>query len=89
MADQFVIVDSAFGRQEAEIVQSYLRARGIPCEVSQEAAGYVIGITVDGLGEAQILVPARYREEALEALREYRGRSAPEADKEENGSGGQ
>jgi hypothetical protein len=72
MADEFVVVDNAFGRQEAEILQSYLRAQDIPCEISQEAAGYVIGLTVDGMGNVQILVPSRMREQALEAIQRYR-----------------
>ena len=72
-ADRFVVVDSVFGRQEAEILQSYLRAQEIPCEISQEAAGWVIGLTVDGMGKVQILVPSRMQDQALEAIRRYRG----------------
>jgi hypothetical protein len=75
MADHFEVVDTVFGRQEAEILQSFLRAQGIDCEISQEGAGIAIGLTVDGLGEAQILVPSRQREQALEAIGRYK--SAP------------
>ncbi len=75
MADRFAVVETVYGRQEAEILQSYLRAQDIDCEISQEGAGVALGITVDGLGAVQILVPSRQREKALEAIAQYR--SAP------------
>ncbi|MGB7539199.1 MAG: hypothetical protein WBM17_11735 [Anaerolineales bacterium] len=79
MADHFEVVDTVFGRQEAEILQSYLRAQEIACEISQEAAGYVIGMTVDGMGAVQILVPSRQQKKAQEALRQYRSEQAPKS----------
>ena len=72
MADHFEVVETVCGRQEGEILKSYLRAQGIDCEISQEGAGYVIGLTVDGMGAVQILVPSGQREKALDALRSYR-----------------
>ncbi|MBN2085523.1 MAG: hypothetical protein JW748_09905 [Anaerolineales bacterium] len=79
MADHFEVVDTVFGRQEAEIIRSFLRAQDISCEISQEAAGYVIGMTVDGMGAVQILVPSGQREKAMDALQHYRGRQASKA----------
>jgi hypothetical protein len=73
MADCFEVVETVFGRQEGEILQSYLRAQGISCEVSQEAAGQVLGITIDGLGATQILVPSEQKAKALEAIRRFHG----------------
>jgi hypothetical protein len=72
LADHYEVIDSVFGRQEAEALQSYLRAQDIECELSQEGAGPAIGITVDGLGEVKILVPSRQRDQALEAIARYR-----------------
>ncbi len=72
MEDHFEVVDTVCGRQEAEILQSYLRAQDIACEVSQEAAGYVLGMTIDGMGAVQILVPSAQRNKALEAIRYFR-----------------
>jgi PhzF family phenazine biosynthesis protein len=72
VADRYEVVDTVFGRQEAEVLQSYLRAQDIDCELSQEGAGPAIGITVDGLGEVQVLVPSRQRDRALEAIARYR-----------------
>ena len=76
MSDHFEVVDTVFGRQEAEILQSYLRAQDITCEVSQEAAGYVLGMTIDGMGAVQILVPSGQRKKALDAIRCYRSEQA-------------
>jgi hypothetical protein len=72
MTDRLVVVETVSGRQEAEILLSYLRAQQIECMLSQEAAGPVIGLTVDGMGKAEILVPSRQRERALEAIARYR-----------------
>lgn len=76
MAEKFAVVGSVFGRQEAEILQSYLRAQGLDCVLSQEGAGIAIGITVDGLGEVQILVPSPQKDQALEAIAHYRAAQA-------------
>jgi len=64
MADHFEVVDTVSGRQEAEIPKSFLRAQDIACEISQEAAGYVLGITIDGMGAVQILVPANEKKKS-------------------------
>jgi hypothetical protein len=77
MEDHFEVVDTVFGRQEAEILQSFLRAQDITCEISQEAAGYVFGMTIDGMGAVQILVPSGQRKKALDAILCYRSEQAP------------
>jgi hypothetical protein len=78
MADHFEVVETVFGRQEGEILKSYLRAQGIDCELSQEGAGYALGLTVDGMGAVQILVPSLQTGQAREALERYR-QARPEA----------
>jgi hypothetical protein len=72
VTERYEVVDTLFGRQEAEVLQSYLRAQDIDCQLSQEGAGPAIGITVDGLGQVQILVPTSQLEQALEAIARYR-----------------
>jgi hypothetical protein len=86
MADHFEVIDTVSGRQEAEILQSFLRAQDISCEISQEAAGYVIGMTIDGMGAVQILVPSKEREKALDALRRYRSDDTPKPLQPKNAS---
>ncbi len=72
MGDQFIVLDTVLGRMEAEWLRSYLQAQGIPCEISQEAIGWVEGISVSPLGDAKILVPARHSKQARAALKNYR-----------------
>ncbi len=55
----WVIIHRSNGVTEAEILKNMLESFGIPARVSAEAYGKVLGMTVDGLGVASLLVPAR------------------------------
>lgn len=55
-------------QMEAHIIKGRLESEGIPALLSYESAGLVYGITVDGLGEVKIQVPAHLAEEAREIL---------------------
>ncbi len=57
------------GLLQAEVVRTYLRSHGIPALLRYESAGRALGITVDGLGEVQVLVPARWKQRARRLLR--------------------
>ncbi|MBZ5590256.1 MAG: DUF2007 domain-containing protein [Acidobacteriia bacterium] len=52
----------------AEPVLAALRANGIPARSRGEALGSVYGLTLDGLGEVAILVPAEHETAARELL---------------------
>lgn len=54
----------------AQIYKSKLEAADIPVLLKYEAIGPIIGITYDGLGAAQILVPREYVDDALDLLAE-------------------
>ena len=56
------------GMIEAQPVLAVLRANGIPARTRGEAVGAVYGLTLDGLGEVGILVPAERADEARELL---------------------
>jgi hypothetical protein len=71
MVDRFVVVDTVSGRTEAEIVRSFLHAKGIQCEISQEAVGWVYGLEVGPLAKVEVLVPSRQGKKAREALKEF------------------
>jgi hypothetical protein len=58
------------GWDVAQIYKSKLEAADIPVLLKYEALGPVIGITYDGLGAVQILVPREHEEEARELLDE-------------------
>lgn len=62
-----VCVRRCQGMDLAQIYKSKLEAMEIPVLLRYESAGLVFGITVDGLGEVQVMVPEPYAEEA-EAL---------------------
>jgi hypothetical protein len=47
-----------------------LEAAGIPVLLKYESAGLVFGITVDGLGKVEIMVPEALAEEAEYLLQE-------------------
>jgi hypothetical protein len=74
MVDRFIVIDTLSGRVEADLVRSFLHARGIKSELSQESAGWVYGIGVGPLGEVDILVPSSQGKAAREALKEYHKR---------------
>ena len=72
MTQPLVVVYTAAGQMEANIVKGMLEAAGIPVELSQESAGTVYGLTVGTMGLVEILVPEQRADEAkalIEAMR--------------------
>lgn len=59
---------TASGITNANIVVGRLETEGIPTRLKYEAVGAIYAITIDGLGEVNVLVPAAYLEKALEVL---------------------
>lgn len=57
------------GMVEAEIIKSKLESFSIPCMLKFEAIGRVLGITTNGLGRVQVMVPLEYYEEAKEIIK--------------------
>ena len=49
---------------QAQIVKGRLESEGVPSLLRYEGAGLVYGITVDGLGEARVMVPEDLAQEA-------------------------
>ncbi|HVN74707.1 MAG TPA: DUF2007 domain-containing protein [Thermoanaerobaculaceae bacterium] len=56
------------GAINAEPILAALRANGIPARTRGEALGSVYGLTLDGLGEVAILVPAEHEAAARDLL---------------------
>ena len=65
---ELVCVLSCQGIDLAQIYKSKLEAVGIPVLLRYEAAGLVFGITIDGLGEVKVMVPAEFAAEAEDVL---------------------
>src|ERR1700687_2033591 len=81
MPQGLVVVYTAGDPGLADIIQSALRAAGIPAQTSREGAGAVYGLTVGPLGMVDILVPedhAAQAEALLAAMR--RGELADDSD---------
>lgn len=57
---------------EAAMVRQILASYGIPCQVVSDVPHTVLPLTVDGLGEIRILVPAERLDESRELLAEHR-----------------
>jgi len=58
------------GLLQAEIVKGKLEVNGIPVLLQYESLGPVMGLTLDGLGEVRVLVPADQAEIARALLEE-------------------
>ncbi len=60
------------GRLEAELIESFLKARGIEVTLFQEAVGHhIYPVTVDGLGRVELFVPKESSAEARQLIAEY------------------
>ncbi len=68
--NELVTVYVAVGRLEAEVVRGRLEAERIPAMLAYESVGQTYGITVDGLGQVKVKVPAAFAEEAKAILSE-------------------
>lgn len=69
------------GQLQGEVIRTKLQAAGIPALLKYESVGPVMGLTFDGLGEVQVLVPAEFADEASMLLEET---DSPEDDEGEN-----
>jgi hypothetical protein len=66
--DLWEVVATASGMTRANIISGRLISDGIRTRFIYEAAGTIYAITIDGLGEVRILVPASDLERAKELL---------------------
>lgn len=70
--ESWQVVGTAQGVIKARILEGRLEAEGIPVRLQYEPIGAIYAITVDGLGEVQVLVPEMWVEHARRVLaREY------------------
>jgi len=65
---EYVVVSTVQGQFAEGQVRAFLHANGIPTEVRGEALRMTHGISVDGLGAVQILVPRYQADSARELL---------------------
>jgi hypothetical protein len=60
----FEVISKVQGQAVAHVLKAHLESEGIPVLLEYESASLIYGITVDGIGEVRILVPAECAEEA-------------------------
>jgi Putative prokaryotic signal transducing protein len=72
------------GMVQADPILAVLRANGIPARTRGEAFGRIYGLTMDGLGEVGIIVPADRAEEARGLLAAGEEGSLAAADSDED-----
>jgi hypothetical protein len=68
MNEDPVVVFTAQGELEETQVRSFLKAHGIPTVTHGEALRKTHGLTLDGLGQVEIIVAAEHAAEALQLL---------------------
>jgi Putative prokaryotic signal transducing protein len=71
------VIRRTWSDSEAELIRGLLESYGIPCSVISDITHSVYPLTVNGLGEIRLAVPAEAAEEAERILAEHQT-SAPE-----------
>jgi len=66
--DKLVTIYQAMGQPEAEIIKGRLEVEGILALLKYESLGSVYGLTVNGLGQVKIQVPAKHADMAREII---------------------
>lgn len=72
MPAEMVLVYTAAGQVEANLIKSLLEAHGIAVVSLQEGAGEAFGLMVGVLGKVELWVPAGKRAEAAALIRQLR-----------------
>jgi hypothetical protein len=68
MENHWIVVFTAQGEPEETQVRSFLKAHGISTSVRGEALRRTHGLTLDGLGQVEILVAPEHADDARELL---------------------
>jgi hypothetical protein len=73
MEDQApVVVATAWKQTEASVIKSLLESYSIPCSYSSELPHGIYPVSIDGLTEIRIFVPAVLADDARRILGEHR-----------------
>lgn len=65
---ELVSVYAAQGQLRAAVIKSALESAGIPVMLKYESIGATLGLTVDGIGRVNVLVPAEWEQEARDLI---------------------
>ena len=75
-SDAPVLIAKTWMDSEASIIKNLLESYNIPCHYSSEVPHSIYPLTLDGLGEIRIYVPAPLANEARTILEEHRRTNA-------------
>jgi hypothetical protein len=70
--EEWVLIDTAQGQLQAEIIKGLLEAQGIMVWLNQEGAAHAYAIEIGTLGTVEILVPSSMVVEARQILDEFK-----------------
>ncbi len=76
--DKLVTIYKACGQPEAEVIKGRLIVEGIPAILQYESLGSVYGLTIDGLGQVNVRVPAKYESKAREVIEDSYDEDEPD-----------
>ena len=66
--EKWEVVITASGMTQADIIVGRLTTEDIPTRIKYDAAGMIYAVTIDGIGEVKILVPAKALQQARSVL---------------------
>ncbi len=72
---EYVTVYRAWGEAETQVVRGLLESSGIKCRLRKRGPQSIYPVTVDGLAEAEIMVPKARETEARAIVSAYRDRA--------------
>ena len=64
----YVVISTVQGQFVEAQVKAFLEAHGIPCRLRGETLRVTHGITIDGIGAAEVIVPTTLAETARDLL---------------------
>ncbi len=70
MSEDLVVIREVEAFLEGEILKAKLESFNIPCMLKRETAKSLFGLTLNGLGKVKIVVPAQFKDRAIEILNE-------------------
>lgn len=68
MPEEYVVVYTANGQLEGQMIRAFLESHGIPVLAYEESVGMTYGLTITPLGQVDIRVPEAQAEEAQQIL---------------------
>ena len=66
--DEYVVISTVGGQYVEAQIKAFLEAHDIPCQIRGETLRITHAISIDGIGAAEVLVPAALADTARDLL---------------------